>query len=186
MKINKISELPKDSATILEGGTEKRTTRPLDELVIGLVSSVGTNLESITIKIKERLALYRFRSSEVRISKDVIVPLTDERDYLSDYQRIDDLMTKGNGLRKDSDCNHILALGAIAKINEIRSDMQYSSSNIKGVAYIINSIKHPEEVHKLREVYGAGFLLLVCFQMSSVDLIICIKIKAFLREMQES
>lgn len=163
MKINKISELPKDSATILEGGSEKRTTRPLDELVIGLVSSVGTNLEAITIKIKERLALYKFRCAEVRVSKDVIIPLTEERDYTSDYQRIDDLMTKGNSLRKDNNCNYILALGAIAKINEIRESMQHSSSNIKGVAYIINSIKHPEEVHKLREIYGAGFLLFGVF-----------------------
>lgn len=163
MKINKFTELPKDNTTLLQGGSEKRTSRPLDELVIGLVSSVGTNLESITTKIKERLSLYKFQCAEVRISKDVIIPLTDEIEYSTDYQRIDDLMTKGNKLRKDNDCNFILALGAIAKINEIRDSMQHPSKNKKGVAYIINSIKHPEEVHKLREIYGAGFLLFGVF-----------------------
>ncbi|MGP3592295.1 anti-phage dCTP deaminase [Vagococcus sp. WN89Y] len=163
MRITQITELPKDSTTLLEGGSEKMTTMPLDELVIGLVSSVGTNLEAITAKFKERLSLYKFECIEVRVSKDVIIPFTEKKEYSTDYQRIDDLMTKGNWLRKESGCNYILALGAMAKINEIRASIQHSTLNKKGIAYVISSIKHPEEVYKLREVYGAGFLLFGVF-----------------------
>lgn len=161
MEINKITELPKDNPTLLEGGSEKMSSEPLDELVIGLISSVGTNLEVVTTKIKERLSLFKFRSHEIRVSSDIIAPLTGSANYSNDYHRIDDLMSKGNALREESECNFILSLGIIAKIDEIRG--KSTQANIKGVAYIINSIKHPEEVHRLREVYGSSFFLFGVF-----------------------
>lgn len=136
-------------------------------MVIGLVSSVGTDLEAITKKIRDRLSLYKFECSEVRISSDVIAELLGNGDYTDNYQRIDGLMTKGNKLREDSECNYILALGAIAKINEIRAKHARLQINKKGIAYVINSIKHPEEVYKLREVYGSGFLLFGIFSDES-------------------
>lgn len=40
-------------------------------------------------------------------------------------------MTKGNKLREDSECNYILALGAIAKINEIRAKHAHLQINKK-------------------------------------------------------
>jgi hypothetical protein len=126
-------------------------------MVIGLVCSVGTDLEAITKKIRDRLSLYQFECSEVRISSDVIAQLSGFGNYIDNYQRIDDLMTKGNKLREDSECNYVLALGAITKINEIRARNECLKIKKKGIAYIINSIKHPEEVYKFREVYGSGF-----------------------------
>lgn len=163
MEINKITELPKDAPTLLEGGSERMSSKPLDELVIGLVSSVGTNLDVITTKLKERLSLFKFRSHEIKISSDIIAALTGPARYSNDYQRIEGLMSKGNQLRQQSECNYILSLGAIGRIDEIRKNNTNNQNNNKGVAYIINSIKHPEEVHKLREVYGSNFLLFGVF-----------------------
>ncbi|HCI7103954.1 TPA: cytidine deaminase, partial [Escherichia coli] len=144
MKITKITELNKEAPQLLKNsGEDKQSTGPLAEMVIGLVSSVGTDLEAITKKIRDRLSLYKFECSEVRISSDVIAELLGNGDYTDNYQRIDGLMTKGNKLREDSECNYILALGAIAKINEIRAKHARLQINKKGIAYVINSIKHP-------------------------------------------
>ncbi|EKN3600683.1 TPA: anti-phage dCTP deaminase [Yersinia enterocolitica] len=167
MKINKITEIIKNNNSILIKGVTHQSlyennTPPPTELIIGLVCSVGTNLENITSKIKERLSLYDFDFSEIRISTDIIDNITGADDYKNNYQRIDKLMSKGNKLRQESECNYILALGAISKINEIRKKTTLPYSK-KGIAYVINSIKHPEEVHELRKVYGSGFLLFGVF-----------------------
>ncbi|MEN4633652.1 hypothetical protein ABEG70_01010 [Pantoea agglomerans] len=103
MEINKITELPKDAPTLLKGGSEKMSSKPLDELVIGLVCSVGTNLDVITTKIKERLSLFKFRSHEIKVSSDIIAALTGQTNYSNDYQRIEGLMSKGNELRQQSE-----------------------------------------------------------------------------------
>ncbi|HEY2453755.1 MAG TPA: anti-phage dCTP deaminase [Scandinavium sp.] len=164
MKITKITELIKETPQVFKGlGDDKQSTKPLEEMVIGLVCSVGTDLESITKKIRDRLSLYKFECSEVRISSDVIAELDGKGNYTDNYQRIDSLMTKGNKLREESACNYVLALGAITKINEIRTKHTRLQINKKGIAYVIHSIKHPEEVYKLREVYGSGFVLFGIF-----------------------
>ncbi|WP_247751921.1 hypothetical protein [Citrobacter freundii] len=101
MKITKITELIKEAPQLLKNsGEDKLSTGPLSEMVIGLVCSVGTDLEAITKKIRDRLSLYKFECSEVRISSDVIAELSGKGYYTDNYQRIDGLMTKGNKLRK--------------------------------------------------------------------------------------
>ncbi|PTA90609.1 cytidine deaminase [Kosakonia sp. H7A] len=164
MKIRKITELTDDvSAVIRKDGGRHLSEKPLDEMVIGLVCSVGTDLEQITKKIRDRLSLYNFGCIEVHVSKDIISELTGEENYAGNYQRIDSLMTKGNKLREDSDCNYVLALGSIARINEVRETPPPDLARKRGVVYIVNSIKHQEEVYWFRKVYGAGFLLFGIF-----------------------
>ena len=61
MKITKITELINEAPQIFKSsGEDKLSTRPLAEMVIGLVCSVGTALEAITKKIRDRLYLYKF------------------------------------------------------------------------------------------------------------------------------
>lgn len=51
MKITKITELIKEAPQLLKNsGEDKLSTGPLSEMVIGLVCSVGTDLEAITKK----------------------------------------------------------------------------------------------------------------------------------------
>ncbi|HFJ8954669.1 TPA: anti-phage dCTP deaminase [Serratia liquefaciens] len=167
--IEKIPEDKKTEIIITNNSTLQEKIKliyseePPSELVIGLVCSVGTDLESLTLKIKERLTLYDFNCEEIRISKDVISEITKKNSFKDNYERIDGLMTLGNKIREDSECNYILALGAITKINEIRKKSKTTSNQPKGIAYIINSIKHPEEVEELRKIYGNGFYLFGVF-----------------------
>jgi deoxycytidylate deaminase len=62
-------------------------------------------------------------------------------------------MTEGDKLRQSTGDNGILAYGATKKIKDLRK-----SPNEK-TAFIINSLKHPDEVEVLRKIYGQGFYL---------------------------
>ncbi|MCZ4374323.1 anti-phage dCTP deaminase [Vibrio diazotrophicus] len=133
------------------------------EIVIGLVGAVGTELTAIKQIIKERLATFNYSSEEIRISQDIISLFEDIPSDLSNYDKANALMTAGNTIREKSGDNSILALAAASQVSCIRE--QYSTSNddpepLRRKAFIISSLKHPEEVQKLRTIYSRGFYLI--------------------------
>ncbi|MFP1981966.1 anti-phage dCTP deaminase [Lonsdalea quercina] len=141
----------------LENGNSPSNGFP-SEIFIGLVCSVGTEIETVVSALKERFSLFDYHTEEIRISKHIIEEINGKENTNDKYKRINNLMTIGNKFREQSKCNYILSLGAIKKINQIRNE-KFTSKTL----YIINSIKHPEEAHKLKEVYGQGFYLFGIF-----------------------
>ncbi|RJT43772.1 anti-phage dCTP deaminase [Rahnella woolbedingensis] len=130
------------------------------ELVIGLVGAVGTDLEIIKTSIKERLVAFGYKTEEIRISTDIISALRDIPDIQDNYEKINNLMSEGNNLRRISEDNSILALAAAAKINQKRSKIDDTPVPSPKKAYIISSLKHPDEVNTLRKIYTNGFYLI--------------------------
>lgn len=124
------------------------------ELVIGLVTSVGTDLSLTIQNLKQRLGHFGYQVKEVKISKDIInkCKKIEENSY---FDRIKLYMNEGNRLRQKSGFNSILALGAVDFIKKNRKAHQKLKT-----AYIINSLKHPDEAHALRKIYSNGFFLL--------------------------
>ena len=125
------------------------------EIVIALVSVVGTDLNRFITLIKEELELYEFNSEVVRISSDILNVLNDPVPELSKIETINHYMTLGNKFRDFSECNSALAYSAIAEISKRR--LKFSGDEVKPLskqAWIIRSLKHPEEVATLRETYG--------------------------------
>jgi deoxycytidylate deaminase len=132
------------------------------ELIIGLVSAVGTEVGLVVNTLIDRLGLFDYRSVEqIHIAKDVIRK-TDPDLYKTDdeYQRVNELMTAGDKARKRAKDNSILALGAAAEIGKKRLEKEGEPRVRQRQAYIINSLKHPEEVERLRQIYGDGFYLI--------------------------
>lgn len=128
------------------------------ELVVGLVGAVGTELGKIVELLKARLSTFGYSCSEIRISSEIIPLLVkDGIDDTDEYTRINSLMTAGNEARRQSKDNSVLSLGAAAKIGEGRSTEEPIRRKF---AYIVNSLKHPEEVARLREIYTDGFYLI--------------------------
>jgi len=127
------------------------------ELVIALVGAVGTELGKVSEILKSRLMTFGYTRTEIHVSTDVIpLMVADGIDASDEYARISSLMTAGNEARKLSGDNSVLALGTAAKIGEGRSGDEPLR---RKSAYIINSLKHPEEVARLREIYTDGFYL---------------------------
>ncbi|MCB4745350.1 MAG: hypothetical protein LGB07_06850 [Sulfurovum sp.] len=119
------------------------------ELIIGIVNAVGTEAKRVLDPLTDRLKGFEYNVQVIRISKLLSAP----RDGINEYERIKHYMNEGDKLRKESGNNAILVAGASSKINEIRI------GDPKKTVYIVNSLKHPDEVAFLRKVYGSGFYL---------------------------
>lgn len=132
------------------------------EIVIGLVGAVGTELTAIKQIITERLNTFNYTCEEIRISQDIISLFEDISADLSNYDKAQALMSAGNTIRQKSGDNSILALAAASQISLFREQSSTGSDPepLKRKAFIISSLKHPEEVQKLRTIYSRGFYLI--------------------------
>jgi cytidine deaminase len=119
------------------------------ELVIGIVNAVGTEYKRVLEPLKDRLIVLGYAVEEVRVSSLLPEPISNP----GEYERIRHYMTQGDELRRNSGNNAILAAGATYKIKNARQ------GDPRKIAYIVNSLKHPDEVEFLRKVYGDGFYL---------------------------
>jgi cytidine deaminase len=167
------SERPEAISSVNTVGVEQvRSTEPKPELVIGLVGPVGTDLEHLSRTLEEKLSAFRYRCANIRVSR-LISDWCDEetRDRIETSkggERIDLLMTAGDGLRrsaKKGDALVPLIVGAIRAARKSFQDADGSSPKLhaSNACYIVNSLKHPDEVKMLRELYGNGFVLISAF-----------------------
>jgi len=133
------------------------------ELVFGLIGAVGTELEKVRSILEDRLKVVGYTVTQVRLTKDVIPTIvpTDLAAGAVEYERLKGLMDAGNEARRASGDNSILALGAAAFINSKRkTDSSNYRQHEPKRAYIVSSLKHPDEVARLREIYPQGFYLI--------------------------
>lgn len=133
------------------------------ELVIGLVGAVGTELNQVINILRERLKVFKYDPHEIRVSKDIIPQVVDLPEFPpgDEFTRISGLMDAGNNARAETGDNSVLALGIAAKISAARpKDANGQRMPQARRAYIINSLKHPQEVARLREIYPEGFYLI--------------------------
>lgn len=138
------------------------------ELVIGLVGAVGTDLENITRIISARLVAYRYTVDNLRISKDCIIPLCETlnidsipAENATFFDKVNSLMDCGNRVRQETSCNEILALACAGVIRTRRGAGEGEVAKPKSrKAYIINSLKNPDEVDTLGKIYSKSFLLI--------------------------
>lgn len=141
------------------------------ELVIGLVCSVGTETGLVIELLRERLGRAGYRVELVKVSGDVIPQLVDVEDPGPDqFKRYSDLMTAGNRCRELEPCDDSILAHGIATCIALLRRKQLEKTSPDGpdrrampmpkTVYMIDSLKRPEEVAKLRVIYSSGFLLL--------------------------
>ncbi|PHR95553.1 MAG: cytidine deaminase [Blastopirellula sp.] len=140
------------------------------ELVIGLVAAVGTKLSQVTEHLTEQLELAGYETQIISISSDLISMLKDVPESRgNNFKRINQLMTAGNELRASA-CevddelgrqgDAVLAYGAATRIFLDREKQGGTSLPNGKKAFIISSLKRPEEVDALRAIYPQGFVLI--------------------------
>ena len=133
------------------------------ELVIALVGAVGTPHKLVVDELVGRLKTLNYKTKEIRVSNHVIGTLYNDipNGSSSEYDRITAYIDRGNKARAESKDNSILALGVCSEIFKNREqDEQHNIKPKERTAYIINSLKHPEEVKRLRRIYMDGFYLI--------------------------
>jgi deoxycytidylate deaminase len=128
------------------------------EVVIGLVGPLGSDNAKVVRMMEERLNDYGYRSQVIKISEVIIPGLAGPENVPvnAGYKRSKKLIELGNQIRKESRNNAVLAIAAAAEIARLRPNPR---GPVQKVAYIISSLKLPDEVAELRKIYGRGFYL---------------------------
>lgn len=139
------------------------------ELVIGLVTPVGTNTASLAERVQVALGRWNYRS--------VVVKLTSYLDRTSppppnehEDERIRRLVKAANAYCRRRDAKEAMASLAIVEIGQMRIAIHRSNGDqtpdselvtrpVPRQAYIIHSLKRPAEIELLRTTYGPQFVL---------------------------
>ncbi|MFO7568118.1 MAG: anti-phage dCTP deaminase [Enhygromyxa sp.] len=133
------------------------------ELVFGLVAPVGADLTWLEEKLATLLQLYGYSPQHIRLS-GLLKKLPDIANDLREtpeVDRINTYMDGGNKLRNRAQTGEVLALWAISEIYQKRQAVCASNPDRAfRTAYILRSIKHPDEARALRAAYGPGFFLI--------------------------
>lgn len=166
-----------DCSSNVEGGAQSsqqaeprrrdpETFRPEDaELVFGLVYAAGTHIDPITDALKDYIRRFGYTPREIRISEFINKErLRINFDGQSEADRIESLIRGGNQICRDTERKDFLALEAIAEIAEGREqEVDKTPKPTPRTAYIIRSLKRPEEAATLRQVYHPGFYQISIF-----------------------
>jgi deoxycytidylate deaminase len=150
----KLPLLSANSAPQSEGDEVSRTVQKAEshELVFAIAGHAGAGATQIAKKLGAELKLKKFEPQPIRMS-DLIASATGLPAGLAAHERTATLQASGTALRKKHGPSIVAGL-AIKAISEARQ-------SIKGTpAFIIDSLKHPEELELLRSVYKSSFYLI--------------------------
>jgi len=149
------------------------------ELFFGLVSPTGTDAEQVCDVLTAVLSEVGYSVQTVSIS-GVIDSVTGNRAGMMPLdEKIRHLMTEGTGLRRKANRRDIAALLAVSAIWQVRSEKHeddpppdipaedFGKIPLSKTAYILRSLKTPEEVFTLRDIYGQAFNLISIYSSES-------------------
>ena len=149
-------------------------------LVIGLTYAIGARAEIVTRAMEKHLAEFGYHAHVIKLSQEILdsQPINPKEDP---FQRMKRLMDRGNAMRQISGDYGVLALAAIQSIKELKDKKgkkisqggkmseqseteaaaggQPEEADPSGHAFIVSSLKHPQEVEELREIYSSSFFL---------------------------
>lgn len=130
------------------------------ELFFGVVSPVGTNIQTTIDELRRNLESFGYEVFHIKIS-DGFQNLASFLQYdglkpHNRYDRVNTYIAFGDYLRKTLG-NEFLAAYAITEITKARFGSK-TNKNFEKKAYIIDQLKTEGEISLLREVYGNCFL----------------------------
>jgi len=140
------------------------------ELIIGLVGPVGINLGDVYASLSRVLTGFHYETVELHLSAqlhdlDWDAPLPDK----PEDERIWAYMDAGNRLREEWDDDRAFALLAVNAVTRARRAFTGSDEVAADrKAYVLRSLKRPEEAELLRSVYGDRFILLSLYAPADV------------------
>lgn len=144
------------------------------EIVVALVAPIGCNREYAHIALKEIFEGRGYTINDLKLS-DALPFLADaidvelkERPYLD---RVNSYMDAGTKLRRQSGRGDVLALSAVNEIAQRRPVADAGSpldQRLLRHVHVLDSLKHPDEVRSLRQIYGPGFYLVGVFAPRAV------------------
>ena len=133
------------------------------EIFVALIAPIGVDLNAVEAALNHSLRKVGYTTNTVRLTelfKDV------EHGYdvswANEFQRYEKYIDAGDKLRVDTSRNDIFALYGIQRLT-IYSDRNLKEDVPKDVAHIFRQIKRPEEIIKLKQVFGRNILFVSCY-----------------------
>lgn len=145
------------------------------ELVIGLVGPVGLQWDQLSKILEEEFRNVNYAVAPIQISRlieEIFGNTADE----NEYKRISRLMDQGDYLRETLKHSNAVGLLAVAAIQRAREHLhmtekdqklpntvpqhEFANVPLSRYAFVLRSLKTPEEVELLRMVYGDCFFLI--------------------------
>lgn len=168
---------PDSMHLMTEGAAERQPDH--SELVIALVAAVGTDVGMVGDQIATQLDGYSYTNEILRLST-----------YLAEQARptfrgkpfdeeLWEAMSAGDSLRQEWERNDALALHAISDIVATREETARNSGwdasgelppNLDRHAFILRSLKTPDELETLRAVYGPRLVVVAAYSPKEVRL----------------
>ncbi|BBP74204.1 deoxycytidylate deaminase [Pseudomonas sp. Ost2] len=143
--------------------------RRVDEIIIAFCGPVGCNLADVIRSTRAQFEEYGYVTEHIKVSDIIrkhfkaygLPPEFSESplDVLSGMKRYTTLQDLGNELRKKYD-PPILAALAMQEIAVHRTISKGAEAKAPKTVYIIDQLKHPEEVELFKLVYGEIFYLI--------------------------
>jgi cytidine deaminase len=138
------------------------------ELFFGLVGAVGTDLGVVTEALQDSLTAVGYNAEPVIHLVRLLCELSPYRALPSREAPRDDYLMRhmdaGDNFRERIGRHDALAALGIAEIMQQRKDAgAVGGDALPRRAYIIRSLKRPEEVQTLRKVYGTSFFLIAAY-----------------------
>ncbi|WP_432718625.1 anti-phage dCTP deaminase [Pectinatus frisingensis] len=132
------------------------------ELVLALISTVGTDTRQLVKDLEDQLRLVNYKTKYISVSTCIISQFENSNtNNGSEFERITHYMDLGNKIREGAKDNSILMKGVINYIYSCREkDSKGRVIPQNRIAYIIDSIKHPDEIMFMRQIYTDGFYLI--------------------------
>jgi deoxycytidylate deaminase len=175
--VSKVDTQPSD--TYGSSISSKLEGRKTEELILAFAGPIGCGIKFAITEATSALESLSYEVKEIKLSEfinkhaaEIFKPQQTNSD--SDAKkRIVELQDRGNNLRKEKG-NDILAQYAIEEVVHQRGlQREADKSSVammdyvpKRTAYLINQIKHPDEVALLRTVYGQIFNLIGVISIS--------------------
>jgi deoxycytidylate deaminase len=159
--LSKISQIVSLNNSPKGTGAQQKKEIEKPEMVIALVAAVGCDLDYFSTLITHELEHYCYKIDLVRISACLLSEVSPPESTCTRLGKIDHFMTAGNEYRNLSENNSALAYSAIAEISKIRCEKSEDNEAepLANQAWIIRSLKNPEEVEALRKTYGDSLFI---------------------------
>lgn len=145
------------------------------EIVIGLVGALGTDLDAVAEAVKSVLSEMAYKTAPIKLSQIMkayleLAPIDGVRLVEGPREaRLKSYMDAGNALRKAMSSGDALAQLAVLGIHAERADTNESNTAedrdqpLDSQAFLLQSLKHPDEVQLLRDTYGPSFFLISAY-----------------------
>jgi deoxycytidylate deaminase len=140
------------------------------ELVVALVAAVGTDVGLVAEQIATQLARFEYQSEVFRLSDYLAERAEESYDDRPFDEQLWAAMSEGDKLRQEWDRDDALALQAISDIVATRREKSgreietgpgdSEPANLERFAFILRSLKTPDELETLRAVYGPRLVVI--------------------------